>query len=79
MKIKSMFASIMALILMAVLIVPAGARPSLPESGMAKKRTVSFDVFGFFKAAWPSLTVRMYSFKRRSEHKARLRRSVPQQ
>ena len=53
MKIKSTFASIIALLLLAALIVPAGARPSLPESGMAKKRTVSFDVFGFLKQHGP--------------------------
>lgn len=53
MKLKTTFASIIALILLVVLIVPAGARPFLPESGMAKKRTVTFDVFGFQKQHGP--------------------------
>ena len=53
MKIKSTFALIIAMILLAALIVPAGARPFLPESGMAKKRTVTFDVFGFQKQHGP--------------------------
>src|SRR5215467_4044859 len=50
MRIKSIFASILVLILLAVLIVPAGARP---DGGMAKKRTVSFNVFGFDKQHGP--------------------------
>jgi len=53
MKLKTTFALIIALILLAALIVPAGARPLLPESGMAKKRTVTFDVFGFDKQHGP--------------------------
>jgi len=53
MKLKTTFALIIALILLAALIVPAGARPPLPESGMAKKRTVTFDVFGFDKQHGP--------------------------
>ncbi len=53
MKFKTTFALIIALILLAALIVPAGARPFLPESGMAKKRTVTFDVFGFEKQHGP--------------------------
>src|SRR5574339_524048 len=53
MKIKSTFASVVALILMAVLIVPAGARPILPEAGMAEKRSATPDVAGFDKQHGP--------------------------
>ena len=53
MKLKTTFALIIALILLSALIVPAGARPPLPEGGMAKKRTVTFDVFGFLKQHGP--------------------------
>ena len=53
MKLKTTFALIIAMILLAALIVPAGARPFLPESGMAKKRTVTFDIFGFYKQHGP--------------------------
>jgi hypothetical protein len=41
MKLKTTFALIIAQILLAALIVPAGARPPLPEGGMATKRSVT--------------------------------------
>jgi len=53
MKLKRTFALTIALILLAALIVPAGARPSLPEAGMAMKRTVSWEAFGYEKQHGP--------------------------
>lgn len=53
MKHKTTFALTIALILLAALIVPAGARPPIPEGGMANKRTVTFDVAGYDKQHGP--------------------------
>jgi hypothetical protein len=53
MKLKTAFALIIALILLTALIVPAGARPPLPEAGMALKRTVSPDTAGYAKQHGP--------------------------
>jgi hypothetical protein len=53
MKHKTVFALLIAFGLMAALIVPAGARPPLPEGGMANKRTVTFDVAGYDKQHGP--------------------------
>ncbi len=53
MKLKSTFASLMALILLAALIVPAGARPILPEAGMAMRRSATPDVAGFDRQHGP--------------------------
>jgi hypothetical protein len=53
MKAKSTFALIISMILLATLIVPAGARPILPEAGMAKKRSATPDVAGFDKQHGP--------------------------
>jgi hypothetical protein len=53
MKLKTTFALIIALILLAAIIAPAGARPILPEGGMATKRTVTPDMAGFDKQHGP--------------------------
>jgi hypothetical protein len=53
MKFKTTFALVIALILLAALIIPAGARPPLPEGGMAVKRSVTFDVAGYDKQHGP--------------------------
>jgi len=53
MKHKTTLALLVALVLLAALIVPAGARPSLPEAGMAMKRSATPDVAGFDKQHGP--------------------------
>ena len=53
MKLKTKIALFIALILVAALIVPAGARPALPEAGMALRRTVSPDMAGYGKQHGP--------------------------
>src|SRR5512132_685580 len=53
MRLKKAFALMIALILSAALVLPAGARPFLPESGMAKKRSATPDVAGFDKQHGP--------------------------
>jgi len=53
MKRKTVFALIIALTLLAALSVPAGARPSLPEGGMAMKRSATPDVAGYDKQHGP--------------------------
>src|SRR6185503_1362086 len=53
MKFKTTFALIVALILLAALIVPAGARPTLPEAGMGTKRSVTADVAGYARQHGP--------------------------
>lgn len=53
MKLKTTFALMIALILLATLIVPAGARPSFPEAGMAKKRSATADIAGYDKQHGP--------------------------
>jgi hypothetical protein len=53
MKLKTKIALLIALILVVALIIPAGARPALPEVGMALKRTVSPDMAGYAKQHGP--------------------------
>jgi hypothetical protein len=53
MKLKTTFALSIVLILLVALIVPAGARPALPEAGMAMKRSATPDVAGFDKQHGP--------------------------
>jgi hypothetical protein len=66
MKNKTTFALLIAVILLAALIIPAGAgrndasintsqlaRPSLPDGGMATKRTVTLDIAGYLKQHGP--------------------------
>jgi len=53
MKLKTTFALLLTLILLVALIVPAGARPSLPEAGMALKRSATPDVAGYDKQHGP--------------------------
>ncbi len=53
MKLKTTFALLVALVLLAALIVPAGARPSIPEAGMAMKRSVTADIAGYDKQHGP--------------------------
>ncbi len=53
MKLKTVFALIVAMILLVALVLPASARPPLPEGGMANKRSVTPDVAGFDKQHGP--------------------------
>jgi len=53
MKQKTTFALLVAVILLAMLILPAGARPSLPEAGMAMKRSATVDIAGYDKQHGP--------------------------
>jgi hypothetical protein len=53
MKQKTIIAFFVALVLLVALVVPAGARPPLPEAGMATKRTVTVDVAGFDRQHGP--------------------------
>jgi len=53
MKHKTTFAFLVAVILLAILILPAGARPSLPEAGMAMKRSATVDIAGYDKQHGP--------------------------
>src|SRR5574339_405296 len=53
MNFKKGFALFIALILLGALAAPAGARPSLPEGGMALKRTVTPDIAGYLKQHGP--------------------------
>jgi len=53
MKIKTTFALMITIILLAAMIMPVGARPSLPEGGMALKRTVTPDIAGYLKQHGP--------------------------
>lgn len=53
MKFKKLSALFIAFVLLAALIVPAGARPILPEAGMAIKRSVTADVAGYARQHGP--------------------------
>ena len=53
MKLKTTLALILAVMLLAALFMPAGARPALPESGMAEKRSVTADIAGFDRQHGP--------------------------
>jgi hypothetical protein len=53
MKFKKVSALFIAFVLLAALTVPAGARPFLPEAGMAAKRSVTVDIAGYDKQHGP--------------------------